>query len=147
MDKRNIAIDVVALVVYAVAANPAFTGINVHEWLSLGVVVVLFVHFALHIDWVMAAVRGIAKNPTPARVGMSLLDAAILVALAVVAVSGVFVSGSVLLSLGYYAQGYYFWDPLHAISAKVLLALIFVHVVVHGKKIVRFFAKRTQEDA
>ncbi|MEI3231991.1 MAG: DUF4405 domain-containing protein [Gordonibacter pamelaeae] len=53
-------------------------------------------------------------------------------------VSGVLVSGAVLPALGYYAQGYYFWDPLHAVSAKVLLALLLVHVVVHARWFMRF---------
>ena len=39
------------------------------------------------------------------------------------AVSGIMVSGDVLRAFGWYAEGYYFWDPLHAVSAKVLLAL------------------------
>ena len=59
-----------------------------------------------------------------------------------VTVSGVMVSGAVLPTFGWYAQGYYFWDPLHAVSAKALMALLLVHVVVHGKWIAAWFKKR-----
>ena len=51
-------------------------------------------------------------------------------ALAFCVVSGAMVSGTLLPSLGFYATGYYFWGPLHALSAKVLLAALLVHIVL-----------------
>lgn len=128
MDKRNLVIDAIALVVYLVVANPSMTGIGLHEWLGLGVLVVFFVHVAV----------ALARKP---RAGNLMVDVLVLVALAVVAVSGLMVSGAVLPAFGFYAEGYYFWDPLHAISAKVLLALLLVHVVAHWKWIVAWFKK------
>ena len=57
-------------------------------------------------------------------------NGALLVALAFCVVSGAMVSGTLLPSLGFYATGYYFWGPLHALSAKVLLAALLVHIVL-----------------
>ncbi len=51
------------------------------------------------------------------------------------------VSGAVLQAFGLYAPGYYFWDPLHAVAAKVALTLLLVHVVVHARWIVRMVRK------
>ena len=42
-----LAFDVVVLVVYLAAANPAITGIGAHEWLGLGVCLVLVAHAAI----------------------------------------------------------------------------------------------------
>lgn len=128
MDKRNLAIDLIALLVYLVVATPAITGIGLHEWLGLGVLVVFFVHIA----------AALVRKP---RVGNFVLDVLILVVLAAATVSGLMVSGAVLPAVGLYAEGYYFWDPLHAISAKVLLALLLVHVAAHWKWIVAWFRK------
>ena len=130
--KKNLAIDAVALVAYLVAANPALTGIGVHEWLGLGILVVFLVHCIVHVDWVGSAIVGFG-NATWGTRGNLALDALILVAFMVVTVSGLCVSGAVLPAMGLYSEGYFFWDPLHAISAKVLLALLLVHVVVHWK--------------
>ena len=80
-----------------------------------------------------------------ARHGRLALDALIVVALAVVFVSGVMVSGAVLPTFGLYAQGYYFWDPLHAVSAKVLLALLLIHVAINITRAVRLW-KRGERD-
>lgn len=46
------------------------------------------------------------------------------------------VSGAVLP-----AFGYYFWDPLHALSAKVFLALLLTHLAMHARWVMRFFKK------
>ena len=127
MDKKNLAIDVAALAVFLAVVNPALTGIGVHEWLGLGMLLVFFVHALLHADWAVGALRGSI--------------ALIVVALMAVTVSGIMVSGAVLPTFRWYAQGYYFWDPLHAMSAKALLALLLVHVVVHGKWLARVFKK------
>ena len=141
MDGKNLAIDAVALAAYLVAANPALTGIGLHEWLSLGALVVLFAHLLAHADWCVDALRTTLRRPTWARTGNLAVDALMLVTLVVVAVSGLFVSGAVLPAFGLYAEGYYFWDPLHAIAAKALLALLLVHLVTHWKWLYRFFRK------
>lgn len=146
--KRNLIVDALALLVYLVVANPLFTGIGVHEWIGLGLLVVFFVHCALHTDWVVDAIHSTFSSPSWTKTGNLALDALILAAFMVVTVSGLMVSGAVLPTFGLYAEGYYFWDPLHAISAKVLLALLLVHVVVHGKWFVLFIKKgRGNNDA
>ena len=134
--RKNFAVDIAALAVYAVAANPAVTGIGLHEWIGLGLVLVFLVHGAVHVDWIIETVRSARRAPLQSRVMNMALDAAIVVAFMVCIVSGLLVSGAVLPAFGWYATGYYFWDPLHAISAKVLLALLLVHVVAHGKWLV-----------
>ena len=51
MDRKLLAVDAACLLVYLVAASPALTGVGVHEWLGLGVLVVFFAHAAMHVDW------------------------------------------------------------------------------------------------
>ena len=125
MNRRYLAADAAALVVYLVAANPALTGVAAHEWLSLGLLVVFFIHVALHVGGLRAARSRTLKANLA-------LDALILVVLAIVATSGAMVSGAALPALGLHATGYFFWDPLHAASAKALLALLLVHVALHA---------------
>lgn len=141
MNRKIIAVDIAALVGLVVVLNPAVTGVGLHEWVGLGAFALLFVHCVQHFDWIAETIAGMVRRPVPTRVGNFVLDALILVALVVVMLSGLLVSGAVLPSLGLFANGYYFWDPLHAISAKVLLALLLVHVAVHGKWLLNFFRR------
>lgn len=102
------------------------------EWLSLGLLVVFFVHAAAHVPWAVDAMRGVRQTTGGVR-GNPALDALVLAAFAVVMVSGFGTSGEALRAFGCYADGYYFWNPLHAIAVKVLLTLLLVYVVVQIK--------------
>ena len=135
--KRSLIVDAAALAAYLIAANPALTGVPIHEWVGVGLFVVFLVHVVQHFDWVVETVRTLIDHPSASRVGHFILDILILVAFMVCTVSGLLVSGTVLQAFGLYADGYFFWDPLHAASAKALLALLVVHIAVHWRWIVR----------
>ena len=141
MDRRNLVIDFAALALYVVVMNPAWSGVDFHEWIGLVLFAAILVHCVLHADWAVDTVLGIVRGVSAARLGNLALDVLLLASLAVVMVSGILISGAVLPALGLYANGYYFWDPLHAISAKVFLAVLIVHVVAHWKWLFGFFRR------
>ncbi len=145
-DLINLIVDAVCVLVYLVVANPSWTGIGLHEWLSLGVFVLLFVHVLFHMDWVFKTTKAAFTKPSWATTGNWVLNLLLLLVLTLATISGLLISGDVLPSLGLYADGYYFWDPLHAFSAKLLLALLIVHVVVHWKWITSFFKRKPKKD-
>ena len=91
------------------------------------------VHVVQHVDWLPQTLRPAAKPLSKAGAGSLVVDALLFIALAVCTVSGLMVSGSLLPTFGLYAEGDYFWNPLHAASAKVLFALIVVHLAMHGR--------------
>ena len=122
MKRSHVLFDVVVLAAYLLAANPVLTGIPLHEFVGLGAFVVVAAH-------VVASGEGLGGR---GRAGQLVLNAVLLLSLVVCVVSGVMVSGAVLPSLGLYASRYHFWDPLHAVAAKVLLAALLVHVVVRA---------------
>lgn len=139
--KRSLVVDAIALVVYLVVANPGITGVPPHEWLGIAVFVVFVAHVAQHGEWVAETVRTAFRRPSVGRTGHLVLDALILIAFMVCTVSGLLISGAVLPAFGLFADGYFFWNPLHAASAKVLLALLLIHVVVHWRWIAGIFRK------
>lgn len=120
MRAPRVIFDIVLLALYLAATNPALTGVPFHEYLGTGVFVLLVAH-------VVASGEGLGGR---GRWAQRVLNGALLVSLAFCVVSGAMVSGTLLPSLGFYAMGYYFWGPLHALSAKVLLAALLVHVVL-----------------
>jgi hypothetical protein len=50
-------LDALLLVAYTLAYGLGFTGIATHEWLGIGLGVVLLVHLTLHWDWVIRTTR------------------------------------------------------------------------------------------
>lgn len=137
---RKLIVDVVALAAYLVAANPALTGINAHEWIGCGLLVVFVVHSIQHYDQVGDAFRGSSKGKLLKRFNI-VVDMLVLMLFMVVTVSGFGISGAVLSAFGTYVDGYFLWNPLHSISAKVLLVLLIVHLVLHGDWIMGLFKK------
>lgn len=130
--KRSLAVDTIVLVVYLVAANPGFTSVGMHEWIGTGLFAVFLAHAAMHFDWALKAVRGLRDASWGIR-GNLALDALALAVFAVVMVSGLGISGDLLRAFGLYSDGYYFWNPLHSMSAKALFAILLVHVAVHWR--------------
>lgn len=120
MRAPRVVFDIVLLALYLAATNPALTGVPFHEYLGTGVFVLLVAH-------VVASGEDLGGR---GRWAQRVLNGALLVSLAFCVVSGAMVSGTLLPSLGFYATGYYFWGPLHALSAKVLLAALLVHIVL-----------------
>ena len=144
--RGELAVDAVALVAYVIVSLPSLTGVAFHEWLGLAVFVVLAVHLAQHLYQVILkrapASDGAARRATPARVARAVLAVLLAVALMVCVVSGVMVSGAVLPAFGLYAEGYYFWNPLHAVSAKVLLALLLIHLFLNAGMAYRLLQRK-----
>ena len=128
--RKDLIIDIIALVVYLIAANPLLTGLAVHEWVSLGIIVVFLVHVISHYD---AIVETFKRKRADAGLANVLLDVVILFTFMAVTVSGLMVSRHILPLLGFVAPHYFFWNSIHSISAKVLLALFVVHLATHWR--------------
>ena len=143
--RKSLIADAVVLAAYLLAANPAVTGLGVHEWLGLGALAVLVIHLAMHWDWVAEALRH-AAHRCGTRLAKVLLDALLVLVFMVCAVSGVMVSGEVLPALGLYAEGYWLWDPLHIASAKLLLALVILHVAANLRIVAAGLRARRVDD-
>lgn len=139
---RDLIVDAIALLIYLVAANPAITGLPIHEWVSIGVLVAMLVHMVLHWDWTLDAVRRLRSRLQAASKWNLAIDVALFIAFMTCFVSGVMVSRHVLVLFGYFGPGYFVWNPIHSISAVVLLALLMLHTVVHWKWIVTAVRRR-----
>lgn len=140
MHKKVIIVDIVVLIVYIISAFPAITGIPAHEWIGLGATIVLVAHCAAN------GIFSKRTNNKAARIGRIVLNILIIALVAICCVSGIMVSGTVLLDLGFFATGFYFWDPLHALSAKMLLALLLIHIVLNIPVIVNAFKKMQKKN-
>ena len=142
MDGQNLAVDAAALAVYAVVANPAVHG---HRRCTSG--------WAWACSWFSSCTRPCTPTgwPTPCvrlspgprwRARATWCSTRFRSSPSWRArCRASWCRATVLRAFGLYAEGYYFWDPLHAVSAKVLLALLVVHVAVHAKWIAAWFRK------
>ena len=127
MSKR-VAIAALALL-YALAMLPGATGIPLHEWLGLAAGIAIAAHCARHVATAVALARKVSAR----NVGILACDAALALAAVIAVVSGLMISGTVLPTFGLFASGFFFWDPVHALSAKASAALLLVHITLHRR--------------
>ncbi len=83
-----------------------------------------------------------AKAGNAVGVARLIVDAVALMTLAVCVVSGMMISGSVLPFFGCYATGYYFWSPLHAATATLLLSVLLVHAALNAGRVKSFLSEK-----
>ena len=142
-NKSKLIINIIAVIIYLTAANPAITGIMIHEWISVVCIFVFIVHCAVNYDWIIATLR---RRTEKVGIAHLVLDIAILVVFMLTTVSGLMVSRYILPLFDQVAPGYFFWNPLHSITAKILLALLLIHVVTHFSWFTRLFIKKGAVD-
>lgn len=129
--KTILVADAVLAGLFIACELPGVTGVSVHEWLGIVLAVALLAHAGKRVLTTVKNARSAARL---------VVDIALLVTLAVCVVSGIMISGSVLPFFGYYATGYYFWSPLHAATATVLLAVLLVHAALNAGRVKSFLS-------
>jgi hypothetical protein len=143
----KLALDATVLVAYLLANNPGATGIAIHEWLSIGLALVICAHAALSWEWIGAtAKRLFAKAKAAPKVNL-VVDAVLFVAFIVVMLSGLLVSRVVLGVFGIQGAPGGVWRVLHSLSADIAMWALAVHFALHWGWIVdtakRLFSRKT----
>ena len=128
MNKKLALFDALMAACLLIALNPAITGFSFHEWFGLVTTLVIAMHVGIRLPELGRQARSLSK---PAAFGDFLVGALLFLDVALCAVSGIMVSGSALAAFGLYAPGYFVWNPLHAFTAKAMLALVIIHVALH----------------
>ncbi len=131
--KTVLVADAVLAVLFIACELPGVTGVPAHEWLGIVLAVALLAHAGKRVITTVKNARNAARL---------VVDVVMLVTLAVCVVSGLMISGSVLPFFGCYATGYYFWSPLHAATATLLLAMLLVHAALNAGRVKSFLSAK-----
>jgi len=127
-------LDALLLVAYTLAYSLGFTGIATHEWLGIGLGVVLLVHLTLHWDWVIRTTRKLLRLGGRERfvwlVNLLLLSMTLCIA------SGILISEVALPQLGITPPASSFWRQMHGTTATLTLILVPIHAALDWRWIV-----------
>ncbi|MEY3991061.1 MAG: hypothetical protein RI985_2142, partial [Chloroflexota bacterium] len=88
----NAMIDLGLFVVFMITTAPQFTGISWHEWLSLGLAIVVIVHIVLHWQWVVAVATHLLHKSTMTSRLTFMLNLSLFIAFTLVTYSGIAIS-------------------------------------------------------
>jgi Domain of unknown function (DUF4405) len=138
-------LDAALLVAYTLAYSLGFTGIATHEWLGIGLGVVLLVHLTLHWDWVIRTTRKLFSRGGRERF-VWLVNLLLLVSMTLAIASGILISEVALPELGMTFRASSFWRQMHGTTATLTLILVPIHAALRWRWIVgvarRFVAWR-----
>ncbi len=116
-----------------VAFNPAWTGIAVHEWLSLAVAIPLLVHVIINWEATLRVISTFVDRLLHQSRLNILVDVALFVSTVAVMLSGFMVSHAIAGLLGITMTPNALWVAIHSLSADATIALLLVHFALHWR--------------
>ena len=132
MNKTNLLVDAGILTAMLIAMEPRFSGVAVHEWLSLSLAAAIVVHLLLHWKWIVGvASRFFAKLWHASRLKF-VIDTLLFIDFVAVVTSGILISRVALPALGLtLGQGDMGWRQLHSLSADAVIVLVGLHFALN----------------
>ena len=128
-------LDALLLVAFTLAYSLGFTGIATHEWLGIGLGVVLLVHLTLHWDWVIRTTRKLVSRGGRERF-VWLVNLLLLLSMTLCIASGILISEVALPQLGITLPASFFWRQMHDTTATLTLILVPIHAALRWRWIV-----------
>lgn len=132
---ERLGMDVVALAIIAVQMNPAVSGITVHEWLGVLLIVPLAVHLVLNWNWTMTAIDRFLGKIRPTMRSNLVIDSGLFFSMVTVGVSGVLLIPGLAAALGIPVSP--LWHVVHFVSADLTLGFFAAHVALHARWMLR----------
>lgn len=131
--KNNLILDAVFLSGFIIAMDPESTGVAIHEWLSMALGAIFFLHLLFHWRWITAVTeRFFQKLLHQSRLNYA-LNIALFISFSGLLLSGIMESQSVLVFIGLRASRNPFWEGLHSQVSDIMWVLVGLHLVLHWK--------------
>jgi hypothetical protein len=129
----NLFLDIGICLAFLLAMAPRFTGVPVHEWLSIALALVALVHVVLHWDWIVGvAPQFFARLFHESRLNF-FVDLVFFLAFIMIMVSGFAISKVALPLFGISMPFSTVWKMAHKVSADVGLVALSIHCGLHAK--------------
>ncbi|RMD80953.1 MAG: DUF4405 domain-containing protein [Chloroflexi bacterium] len=133
---RNFLIDVVMFVAFLIATAPRFSGLAIHEWLSLALAAALITHILLHWQWIVTiGKRLFAKTTWRSRLNY-LLNTLLFLAFTITVATGVLMSREALPLLGITMPRDRTLELLHRQASDLTMVILGLHIAIHWSWIV-----------
>jgi len=157
--KTKLWLDIIVFVAFLITMDPHTSGIAIHEWLSLAMIVAMIVHLLLSWDWIMEiSGRFLGKLGTQNRINY-ILNWLLFIDGTLIMISGIMISEVALPLMGIKLPMGFAWRRLHDMSANIGLLLLGLHTALHWgwivtainkylvQPIVKLFSAKQKKDA
>jgi hypothetical protein len=135
-------LDLGMFAVLLAAYNPELTGLPVHEWLSVAVIVPLLIHLIINWEWTVRITTAFLDRLFHTSRLNLIVDTTLFVSTVAVMLSGLMVSRVALAAFGLAVVPSAAWIALHAVSADMTVVLLIAHFALHAKWFARVLGVR-----
>jgi hypothetical protein len=134
--KTNLILDITIFTAFLAVANPALTGMTVHEWLALAFAGAIVTHLLFHWDWLVTVTKQFFKKLFHQSRLNYVVDALFFIAMTASMLSGLLISKSVMSTLGIQLNTGHGWESIHKLASDVSLIMLGLHFALHFKWVV-----------
>lgn len=133
LTQANLWVDLALFAALLLALAPQFTGLAIHEWLSLALAGGALVHLLLHWGWIVGVLRRFLGGTSWAARFNFVLNALLFVNFIIVTFTGILISREAMPLFGIVLQASRMWEQLHRLSADAIVFISALHVAVHWR--------------
>ena len=130
--QKNWIIDIFLLVGFLISFYLELTGVILHQWIGVALMVLGFVHLLVHWDWVKAVTIRFFNGKNPRNRWYYLIDLLIMLGFVVIVETGLVISTWFNLALNNYVA----WLDIHIYASITTLALTVLKVGLHWRWVV-----------
>jgi hypothetical protein len=127
----RLGMDVAAFAIIAVQMNPAVSGITIHEWLGVLLIVPLAIHLVLNWSWTVTAIDRFLGKIRPTMRSNLIIDTGLFLSMVAVGLSGVLLIPGFAASVGIPVSP--LWHAVHLVTANLTLAFFCAHLALHAR--------------
>ena len=139
--KTRLALDIVLMIALVAAYRPEWTGVSLHQWLSIAIIAPLLLHVAVNWEWTIRVLRTFVERLLHVSRLNLVVDCALFLAAITVMLSGFMVSPALLSPLGIHLPQPALWNAVHLWSANITIAVFAVHGALHWRWVYRTATK------
>jgi hypothetical protein len=140
-NRTKLLLDIGTFLAFLITMDPHFSGLAIHEWLSLALAGTIIVHLLLNWDWIVNVTKRLfVKATNGARVNY-VLNWLLFIDGILIMLSGIMISESAMPALNIVLPMNFAWRRLHDMSANIALLIMGLHLAMHWNWIVTTFKR------
>lgn len=135
-NRTKLLLDIGTFLAFLITMDPRFSGLAIHEWLSLALAGTIIIHLLLNWEWIVNVTKRLfVKATNGARVNY-VLNWLLFIDGILIMLSGIMISESAMPTLGITLPVNFAWRRLHDMSANIALLIMGLHLAMHWNWIV-----------
>ncbi|MBL8062903.1 MAG: DUF4405 domain-containing protein [Anaerolineales bacterium] len=140
-NRTKLLLDIGTFLAFLVTMDPHFSGLAIHEWLSIALAGTIVVHLLLNWEWIVNVTKRLFIKTTNGTRFNYVLNWLLFIDGILIMLSGIMISESAMPALGILLPVNSAWRSLHDVSANLALIIMGLHLAMHWNWIVTTFKR------